>query len=154
MAKGIGRRGFLGAGAGVAVLAAMAGGWAIMGHSDAQFIRDCIKHRLGYLDIAPGAVEAYAADVLKTDALKGPWTAANKFKMLSKIGYATANDLAVLTRRFGSLGIDFLSERIATQFLLSSDFFQNGMHLDRPVQYVAYADPYLRGCGNPVATLA
>ncbi len=153
MTKGIGRRGLLGAGLGVAALGVVGAGW-VMGHSDAQFIRECIRRRLGYLDIAPGAVEAYTADLLKTDALKGPWTAANKFKVLSRAGYAAAEGLAALTRRFGSLGIDYLSERIATQFLLSSDFFQNGMRLDKPVQYVAYADPYLRGCGNPVAVLA
>ena len=35
-------------------------------------------------------------------------------------------------------------------FLLSTDFFQNGMREDRPLQYVTFYFPYKSPCYNPL----
>jgi hypothetical protein len=39
-------------------------------------------------------------------------------------------------------------EKLASQFLLSTDFFQNGMNENRMVKYVLYYDPYINFCYN------
>lgn len=36
------------------------------------------------------------------------------------------------------------------RFLLSTDFFLNGADENRPVRFVAYYDPYITPCWNPV----
>jgi len=41
-------------------------------------------------------------------------------------------------------------ERIATLYLLSSDFFQHGADLTRTIGYLGLYDPYL-ACSNPFA---
>jgi hypothetical protein len=48
---------------------------------------------------------------------------------------------------------DFKSfeEFAVTQFLLSSDFFENGANLNKPVKYISLYDPYETGCDNPFA---
>lgn len=38
------------------------------------------------------------------------------------------------------------------QFLLSTDFFRHGADQTRPVTYVAYFDPYLSPCYDPMAS--
>jgi len=42
-----------------------------------------------------------------------------------------------------------LRENLASQFLLSTDFFQNGMDESRTVKYGLYYDPYINLCYNP-----
>ncbi len=44
-----------------------------------------------------------------------------------------------------------LSGDITKTFLLSSDFFLNDQSESRPLTYLGYYDPYLRGCGNTIA---
>lgn len=44
-----------------------------------------------------------------------------------------------------------LSDDLARQFLLSSDFFLHEQDEHRTIQYFAYFDPYERGCGNTIA---
>jgi hypothetical protein len=41
-------------------------------------------------------------------------------------------------------------EPIASRFLLSTDFFQNGADESRPLRYVTYYDPYRSPCYNPL----
>jgi hypothetical protein len=42
-----------------------------------------------------------------------------------------------------------LRQRIVSDFLLSTDFFVNGMDPTKDVKYVGLFDPYLRPCQNP-----
>jgi hypothetical protein len=44
-----------------------------------------------------------------------------------------------------------LPEDFYTQYLLSTDFFRWGADESRPVHYVAFADPYVSPCRNPLA---
>ena len=41
-----------------------------------------------------------------------------------------------------------------TRFLMSTDFFQNGADESRPLRYVAYYDPYVSPCYNPLVGTA
>ena len=42
-------------------------------------------------------------------------------------------------------------ERIATKFLMSSNFFREGADDTKPVKYLSYYDPYKMPCQNPFA---
>ena len=42
------------------------------------------------------------------------------------------------------------TEAIASRFLLSTDFFQNGANQERSLDYVSYYDPYRSPCYNPL----
>lgn len=44
-----------------------------------------------------------------------------------------------------------LPEDFYTRYLLSTDFFRWGADESRQVRYVAFADPYVSPCGNPLA---
>jgi hypothetical protein len=46
-----------------------------------------------------------------------------------------------------------LPPELDTRLLLSSDFFQNGADESKPVRYVAFYDPYVSTCSNPLAQL-
>lgn len=43
------------------------------------------------------------------------------------------------------------SEEVYGLFLLSTDFFQEGADVGRPLRYVAYYSPYRSPCYNPLA---
>lgn len=45
-------------------------------------------------------------------------------------------------------------DNIVSQFLLSTDFFQNGAATDRPVNYVGFYDPHTQVCRNPFMKFA
>lgn len=40
--------------------------------------------------------------------------------------------------------------KLALQFVLSTDFFENGADESKPVSFVAYYDPYMMPCWNPL----
>ena len=40
-------------------------------------------------------------------------------------------------------------EKLTSQFLLSTDFFQEGMNEGRSIKYALYYDPYINPCYNP-----
>ena len=45
--------------------------------------------------------------------------------------------------------INDLEEKIARDFLLSTDFFQNGSDVSKPLKYLGLYEPRLRPCTNP-----
>jgi hypothetical protein len=45
-----------------------------------------------------------------------------------------------------------LGPDIHTQYLMSTDFFRHGADESRRIQYVAYYDPSVTACRNPLAT--
>ena len=44
-------------------------------------------------------------------------------------------------------------ERLASTFLLSTDFFSHGEDESRPLQFERLYDPYVAPCGNPLTRL-
>ncbi len=66
-----------------------------------------------------------------------------KFSMFLILETTPLFDKVLLKKR------DFSREPLLTQFLLSSDFFKNGMKEDRTIKYYLYYDPYINPCDNP-----
>ncbi len=136
------RRHVLLASAGVAAAAL---GWRAL-RPDAQHaaIATVIYKRLAYLQLDPAGVQQFAEDLvairmisparLKIIAMIAP--------VYSHIDFAGENSL--------SRSVQHGEERIASQYLLSSDFFVNGSDLQRQVRYLGYYDA-VKACGNPFA---
>jgi hypothetical protein len=105
-----------------------------------------LKKRLGYLKIDPADLEKFAADFQNIISARrrylGSWSG------LLTLIYRVINifDMTPFSDNFRSL-----EEFTVTLFLLSSDFFENGADLNKPVKYVGLYDPYETGCDNPFA---
>lgn len=139
------RRRFLAAGmAGLAGLVA----WRLIRSSDEDAIIAVLKKRLDYLILDENGLRVFARDLMAQQII-----ASHKLRMLDFAGplytqLSLAAHSNALTR-----AIRHGEERIVTQYLLSSDFFQNGADETREVHYYRYYDPTRtsRPCGTPFA---
>lgn len=104
-----------------------------------------IRIRLPYLIIPDETMNAFVRDS-KTYTQRQPSlrTLALSAAYRSPLGYGT------LRRK---LPYPLYEQNAITTFLLSTDFFQEGADVTRPLRYVSYADPYLKGCANPLARI-
>ena len=106
-----------------------------------------LHKRLYYLSLDPGGVAQFAKDVIANNAISG-----TKLLLLDAMGPLYTR----LDRQPGKRQNDDLrhgEERLVGQFLLSSDFFQNGADESNVVRYLGYFDGSkdIRGCSNPFA---
>lgn len=108
-------------------------------------IEEIVRKRLGYLTFADGAVEQFA------EAMRA--AAPERSSLMSRAIADPQKALRALLRRGGAPAAGRVEEQIATEFLLSSDFFQNGADTSKAVSFIAYADPYTSSCSNPLVTL-
>lgn len=139
------RRRFLVAGmAGLAGLVA----WRLIRSSDEDAIIAVLKKRLDYLILDENGLRVFARDLVAQQII-----ASHKLRMLDFAGpvytqLPLASHSNALTR-----AIRHGEERIVTQYLMSSDFFQNGADETREVHYYRYYDPTRtsRPCGTPFA---
>lgn len=90
------------------------------------FARDYVQHREDYRR----QLRAFAAGA-------GPFRLALKTGLLSK-----------------DHGFRRTQDQIVALFLLSTDFFQNGASLERPVTYLGFYDPLSAICRNPLMRFA
>ena len=109
-------------------------------------VERAIRTRLSYLTFGQGSVEAFAA------ALREAYP--SRSSRFSRVRAHPRKALIALLRGFMAMAdIDRVEERICTEFLLSSDFFQNGADVTRPVKFIGYTDPYSSPCSNPLAVI-
>ena len=92
---------------------------------------DIIRNELPYLKLEDAGLRKFVSDFSKRkDA---------RYRMTIR-GYSF---LGISSSRSGKIN------QLVTAYLLSSDFFSNGMDEKRVVKYVALYDPYLRPCAHP-----
>lgn len=129
-------------GAGLATVAAGLGLRALW-VSPADGIVDLLRRRLDYLQLDADGLRRFAADYVASGK-----TASTKLRIVALISplyhaAAALGQLPVSLRRG--------EERIATAYLLSSDFFSGGAREDQPVHYLGLFDPWAqhKACFNP-----
>lgn len=132
------RRVFL---AGAAALAA-AVSWRFVRARDADAVTAVIYKRLGYLPLDPLGVRQFARDFVGRHLVSG-----NKLRAVAALGpvfrhLSLSEDIPLLEH------VGFAEDRIATTYLLSTDFFSGSQDGARPVRYQGYYDA-MRGCANP-----
>lgn len=103
-----------------------------------------IRKRLGYLRIDDATLAAFARDYTASAAI-----APAKLRLIAAL-LPLYRGLPADTARPAS--IRYGEERIVTDFLLASDFFQHHADTKRPVQYLGLYDPWGPGaaCGPSV----
>jgi hypothetical protein len=125
------RRKFLAvAGIGGLAVAALASFKFITGPFD-SVAKSIIKSELDYLQLDEDGLSRFVADYSK---LKD-----RNYKLTMK-GYSL---FGINAARSGKV------HQLVSSYLLSSDFFQNGMDEKRTVRYVGLYDPYTRPCSHP-----
>jgi hypothetical protein len=139
------RRRFLAAGmAGLAGLVT----WRLIRSSNEDAIIAVLKKRLDYLILDENGLRVFARDLVAQQIISS-----HKLRMLdiaepvyTRLSLAAHGNALIRAIRHGE-------ERIVTQYLLSSDFFQNGADETRGVRYYRYYDPTRtsRPCGTPFA---
>ena len=122
--------------------------WRFIRSSDEDAIIAVLKKRLDYLSLDENGLRVFARDLVAQNIISS-----NKLRVLDFAGpvytqLALTSHGNALTR-----AIRHGEERIVTQYLLSSDFFQNGADETRKVRYYRYYDPARnpRPCSTPFA---
>jgi hypothetical protein len=140
------RRKFLLAGLGIVAVVGL-GGIAFGPLAAESEIVAHVRRRLSFLKLDEAGLKMYAKDQVNALLAKRPTWNRMKYHFMAIFSksftqYEQSSDHR--TR------VQHVEDGFAATYLLSSDFFINGAHLDQTVQYVAFYDP-LRGCGNPFA---
>ena len=103
-----------------------------------------LKRRVGYLDIEFEAFKFFAGDYVKWKA-----TEARKLKMLSVVSFPAQHISPYELLPQGN-PVRRLENNVVSQFLLSTDFFQNGASDNRKIRYQGFYNPLVTICANPL----
>jgi hypothetical protein len=134
------RRGVLiGSGTVVAVVTAGMGvSYAFSGAEDA--VLAVLHRRLGPLKIAAADLVAFSQDYLKSRA-----GYASQLRWLGSVALVYRHVTPYDALPMGA-GLRRLEDNIVSSFLLSTDFFEHGADVSRPLHYAGLHDPYRRPC--------
>lgn len=132
-------------GGGFAVAAGVAG-WSWLRGDASWVVVAIVRRRLGFLGVGGESLDRFAQDYLDSRA---------EFR-----GTLTRLAFLALPLRWGSpydllsLGhpLRRLEDNVVSQFLQSTDFFENGADETRTPIYLGFHDPARRPCRNPFAT--
>ncbi len=136
------RRQLLVGGSATAALASLGGVYVVLGEM-VPFLGGFVRHSLPGTRFAEGSTESFASDFLDvTGAGK------DKIEQLMRAGRVVGYDgLDYLFR--GNKSYELFKRRIATQFMISSTFFESYDRQD-PVRYLGIS----AACTNPFARFA
>ncbi len=142
----ISRRSVLAAAAGLVVVA---GGWSVFRLHDADraFLRDIIREKLSFLTIPDAAVESFIDDYIAHDHTGDSLA----FSALTRASLLTSSELVIAAADKASpelaARLSRYRDSIASRFLLSTNYFPTP---PESIEYVAYYDPYVTPCYNPL----
>lgn len=112
-------------------------------------VKKTIKSKLGYLNYDEEQLKRFVAEANKGGVWDKYFGYRNK-KLFIKAHFCLSNPIFDLPYKHK---YEEYKEFIASTFLLSTDFFQNGMKTDQKVKYIGLYEPYLRPCSNPFSNL-
>jgi len=147
----LGRRRFLltGAAAGAALGAAYVGGWWYyrVRTGDTRGLVLSVLHRhLRHLQVEERDLKSFA------EAMHERFSSQRRLAWMGMLGgvyeFVNIYNLVPQTRR----GFRGFEDAIVSDFLLSTDFFDNGADDSQPLVYRHAHDPYERICANPFAS--
>jgi hypothetical protein len=102
-----------------------------------------LKRRVGYLRVEPGTFNKFAKDYMLHRK-----NYAHMLASLSMISLPMQFLSPYHWLKHGN-GLRRLEDNVVSQYLLSTDFFDNDADEHRVVSYISYYDPYTRLCSNP-----
>ena len=122
--------------------------WRYLASSEEGAIVEIIQKRLSYLKLDSKGVHAFAKDLVKRGLVSG-----GKLRLIGMAGQ-------VYTQLSSHLGHTQLAhnfkhgeERIASMYLMSTDFFRNGQDESKLVRYIEFYEPFVKiqPCSTPFA---
>ena len=122
--------------------------WRYLASTEEGAIVDIVRKRLYYLKLDPTGVNAFARDLVKRKIISG-----GKLRLIDMAG-------PVYTQLSSHIGNNALAhnfkhgeERIASMYLMSTDFFRNGYDESKVVRYIEFYEPFVRlhACQTPFA---
>ena len=144
------RRRFLTA-TGLAAMAVLVGGAARFAVQPRHgYVKAVVRERLHYLKFNEEVLDAFANDFVAftpaMNALRG--------QVVSFGGVTLSRTMG----RIGGAGLAYkiyaFEQKIASDFLKATDFFDEGAETERELEYVAFPDPYINVCRNALAYLS
>jgi hypothetical protein len=108
-------------------------------HGKRQFVRAIVRRDLHYLTIAPDVMDHFVEDFLANEDIPTIRSIDHAVGVFSTVASVIIPEDYERYRR-----------KLATKFLLATDFFANGANPKIPVAYVTYPDPYKAPCYNPL----
>jgi hypothetical protein len=119
--------------------------WNLVRNSDVDVLAGVVRRRLDYLQLEPEGVLQFAKDISELAVISK-----NKLRTLAAINpiynslpLSSADTRPSMLLRHGE-------DRVVSTYLISSDFFVNGMNEKQLVRYLGMLNP-LRACSNPFA---
>ncbi|MBX7139347.1 MAG: hypothetical protein K1X83_15355, partial [Oligoflexia bacterium] len=104
-----------------------------------ELVKELVRQRLPFLEIETQALNDFSAAVAKTSDA-APLLGLSALYFIRRLsGDRSAHDET----------LSKWSDKLAEQFLLSSDFFLNPEQKAKVTQYIGLYDPYSRVCSNP-----
>jgi len=140
--KKVSRRGFLISSAALSAGAALAAFVSWKNSKETDILVAILKNRLGTLNVEAGAFEEFSIE-----AIQQRRSDKNELKL-----FGTFSAIYSLVAPYSILPMDHPLRRLenstVSNFLLSTDFFQNKADTTRKVKYLGFYDPYERPCTN------
>ena len=103
-----------------------------------------LKRKLHYLELDEQGVKRFVRDMLPHIS---PYIRRNLAWL--QLGLPVYAGLDYTSRWASTKWYRETEQKIVTQFLMSSDFFQNNADETRTIHYLGFYDPYTRPCANP-----
>ncbi|WP_068113017.1 hypothetical protein [Tropicimonas marinistellae] len=117
---------------------------------EASYVKAVVRDRLSYLEYADDVLDEFAADFVRLN----PAMNATRGKLIAFPGLRMGRVLGNLAGAGWADRVDAFEEKIAGDFLMATDFFDEGADPSRPLNYVVFPDPYESACRNPVAVIS
>jgi hypothetical protein len=112
------------------------------GRDVTHFVRAIVKKHFRGMNVSDATIDHFVADY--APELPASWGRLAAWAGLVAPIYAELDIFRFVPRYADTLRV--IEDRVATQFLLSTDFYQNGADLGREVAYLGLYDPLERPC--------
>lgn len=139
------------------MLAFVAAGVSLLGstvHYASQsrhaYVKTIVRDRLHYLKFSETVLDQFANDFVA-------FTPAMSSLRGQIVSFGGANISRALGRIAGAsmaFKIDAFEQKIVSDFLKATDFFDEGADTERELEYFAFPDPYVNPCRNALAYLS
>lgn len=108
------------------------------------YVKAIVRLRLHYLKFSEEVLDEFANDfVALTPAINAP-----RGQVVSFLGVTLSRALGRIGGAGMAFKIDTFEQKIASDFLKATDFFDEGADTDRELEYFAFPDPYVGPCRN------
>lgn len=134
--------------AGAAILVSSAARY--LSEPSQSLVKAIVRERLHYLKFSEEVLDEFANDfVALTPAMKTPLG-----QVFSFAGMELSRALGRIAGVDVAFKIEAFEQKIASDFLKATDFFDKGADTERELEYFAFPDPYVNLCRNSLAYLS